>query len=93
MLEVLGFRVIQASDSPDALAKFTSFPQAFRLVLLDPAGDGPHDNDLLAQLRRQRADLPVVLLSGACTEEQTGTICLPKPFTLEDLLATLQTVV
>ncbi len=92
MLEALGFRVIQATDGWDGLATFRAFPQVFRLVLLNVEPAGPGSAEMIAELRALRPDVPVLLL-GAAPQPPCTAACLPRPCTLEDLVAALQPLV
>jgi PAS domain S-box-containing protein len=95
VLEGAGFTVELAADGSEAVRRFTAQPAAYRAVVLDllmPVLDGEH---VLAEMRRQRADLPALLMSGysgrggIAGSERAPTVFLPKPFQRETLLRTL----
>jgi two-component system response regulator CpxR len=75
VLEELGYRIVLASTGHDALEQFAH--QKFDLVVTDykmPRMDG---QELIARLRKQSPDLPVILISGfvdslGLSEESTG---------------------
>jgi CheY-like chemotaxis protein len=75
VLQELGHKVTTASSAADALDCFAA--QKFDLVVTDykmPRMDGL---ELIERLRKQRADLPVILISGfvdtlGLTESNTG---------------------
>jgi CheY-like chemotaxis protein len=75
VLEELGYRIVITSSGHDALEQFAK--QKFDLVVTDykmPRMDG---QELIARLRKQAPDLPVILISGfvdslGLSEESTG---------------------
>ena len=64
-LRSLGFAVTEAAAGPEAVELFRAEPTRFALVLLDLGLGGTDGRDVLAEVRKVRADLPVVLTSGS----------------------------
>jgi len=97
MLTALGFEVLTAADGMEAVALFGTRSREIRAVLLDltmPQMDG---HEAFLELRRLRADVPVILCSGY--DVQQGAVQLPdmsfsgflqKPYRLEELKAVLK---
>ncbi|MFO0745149.1 MAG: two-component regulator propeller domain-containing protein [Myxococcota bacterium] len=91
MLELRGYRIVDA-DAPDkALAAFTGDPAAFDLVLTDvilPSFSGP---ELARRVHQLRPSLPIVLMSGHTRDVVVETMdgsdlrFLKKPFTVDVL--------
>jgi PAS domain S-box-containing protein len=64
MLETLGFAVEIAEDGRRAVERLRQNPGRIDLVLLDLTMPGPDGAATLRELRRVRADLPAILMSG-----------------------------
>jgi predicted ATPase/signal transduction histidine kinase/GAF domain-containing protein/CheY-like chemotaxis protein len=64
VLARLGYEPAPFSDSCAALAAFKAEPRSFDAVITDDVMPGLSGTGLAAQLRRQRPDLPIVLVSG-----------------------------
>lgn len=64
MLESAGYRVLLATDGLDAIEKYRSNAEAVRLALVDLTMPRLSGDDAFRVLRRLRANLPVVLMSG-----------------------------
>jgi PAS domain S-box-containing protein len=100
MVEHLGFSVVAATDGGEAVKLFERLGEHIAFVLLDftmPVMDGPAT---LAELRRLRPDVKVLLASGfdqAETSERCGIerpdAFLQKPYRLATLRETVETVV
>ncbi|MFO0851743.1 MAG: PAS domain S-box protein [Gemmataceae bacterium] len=100
LLERAGFAVELAADGRDGLEAFRRRPEAFAAVLLDltmPHLDGA---DTFRELRRVRADVPVILSSGFGKDDATAGLegkglagFVRKPFRVQELLGTLRAVV
>jgi PAS domain S-box-containing protein len=69
LLTYLGFQVLLAADGDEALNCFRRAPQAVRVVLLDATIPGLPGREVVARLRAEHPDLPVLLSSGYCEEE------------------------
>jgi signal transduction histidine kinase/CheY-like chemotaxis protein len=99
MLERLGFEVVTARDGVEALESFQLHRGEVVCVLLDltmPRMDG---RTALRRLRKQQADLPILLMSGYDSDqvsqrllESGPTAFLNKPFQLDQLQNELQTI-
>ena len=92
-LEAHGFRVLEASSAPEALARVAACDEAIHLVLTDvvmPAMSGP---DLVTALRVARPRIAVLYMSGHVVDalrphiEGAGAAYLQKPFTPRKLVA------
>jgi PAS domain S-box-containing protein len=98
-LEKNGYRVLTASDGTEALAVYTQNMNEIALVLTDiamPYMDGVAE---IRALHKINPSLPVIAASGLTTTEQNAELqslnisaFLPKPFTLEKLLETLDSI-
>jgi len=92
LLTEAGFEVELAADGEAGLARLTNGAGGCALVLLDLTMPGPSGIDVLAEIRRRRIAVPVVLMSGY-TEYEIATVLesdphahfLQKPFTAESL--------
>jgi DNA-binding NtrC family response regulator len=92
----MGFDVTEANDGREAVRIFAADPAGFRLVLLDLTMPHLDGNETLAELRRIRDDVPVVVMSGFSQHEVASQFsgweiagCLQKPFSYETLDETL----
>ena len=92
-LEAEGFEVTVAEDGGDALEHFRAAPDAFDLVLMDVSMPVLTGEQALRDLRRLRADVPVILMSGFDQPTDEGPAApgaaagsLAKPFTRDALL-------
>ena len=96
MLQALGFQVLTAADGLEAVALADGSP-APRAVLLDLTMPHMDGRETLRELRRLRADLPVVLCSGYDVLENADRFAaldfsgfLQKPYRLDDLAQALR---
>ncbi|MEA3132484.1 MAG: hypothetical protein QOG17_330, partial [Gammaproteobacteria bacterium] len=64
VLTRLGYEPVPFSDSHAALAAFQAAPRSFDVVITDDVMPGLTGTALATELRRQRPDLPIVLVSG-----------------------------
>lgn len=86
ILEAAGLTVVLAVDGADAVASFSAAPEVFGAVVLDFEMPGMGGQDALAELRRLRPKLPVILcFSGRQFAEAErfraqGVAVLTKPF-------------
>jgi len=98
MLGKLGYDVLTAHDGAEAVETFETYAHRIRLVISDLEMPRLGGWGLLAAIRRQRPELPVVLTSGhdlsdaiaACCDE-LPPLALSKPYTLESLRQVLET--
>lgn len=90
----LGLEVATAANGPDALARLEAPQDAIDAVLLDLSMPGMDGLAVLAEIRRSRPYLPVLLVSGYADRlppaPDGATRFLPKPFSLETIAAALQ---
>jgi PAS domain S-box-containing protein len=96
-LQLYGYEVLSAANGQEALAIFEQQRQRISVVVSDysmPVMDGP---TLIAALRAQAPDLPIVLTSGLAetlTPEETLSLkvsaVLVKPFTIPTLLQAIE---
>lgn len=91
-LEGLGYQVLTCTSSPEALATFTTTPQAFDLVITDQTMPAMTGEQLIYAMRRLRADIPIILCTGfshtmdASKARAIGcNAFLKKPWTRSDL--------
>ena len=64
VLSRLGYEPVSFSDSHAALAAFEAAPERFDVVVTDEVMPGLTGTGLASVMRRQRPDLPIVLVSG-----------------------------
>lgn len=94
-LQRLGFEVVCARDGNDACTQAERMPVDLRLAVLDVSMPGMDGLQVARALRRQRPDLPIVLMSGFSSQDVAGardarTYFLGKPFQLSELQRTLE---
>ncbi len=92
-----GYTVVTARQGEDGLEKFAAMA-AIDLVVSDvmmPQMDGP---TMIADIRRQRPELPVLFMSGYAEEQLRDSIALPnvaflaKPFSVAQLVEAVATI-
>jgi len=96
-LEAEGFKVLEAVDGVDGLAAFMRHRSSISLILLDWTMPRMGGAEVLAEIRKVAADLPVVLMSGYSQEEATAAFAeedlsgfLSKPCSVRDAVAAVQ---
>jgi two-component system, cell cycle sensor histidine kinase and response regulator CckA len=86
-----GYRVLTAANGEEGRRLFQKHHGEIRLVVTDSAMPVMDGAQTIAALRKERADLPVILASAdADSESETAKIAtafLRKPFSLDELLA------
>jgi DNA-binding response OmpR family regulator len=94
VLRMNGFEIVEAASAASAL---TLFEQAFDLAIVDIFLHDTHGSDLIAALRAQAPDLPVVAISGMTVldfqsdaTKLSDVVCLQKPFRPADLLRAIE---
>ncbi len=99
LLESLGYSVISATKSLEALELFTNNPDAFDLVITDQTMPGMTGMELSEKLLAVRPDIPIILCSGfseAITPEKLRTIgiraIMTKPFVKRDMAQCIRNV-
>jgi len=92
MLERLGYNVVAHASSTDALAAFRADPSAFDVVISDLTMPVMTGAQLALEMRRVRANVPVILSTGYLDRLDPDTAralhareLLIKPYTTEDL--------
>jgi two-component system cell cycle sensor histidine kinase/response regulator CckA len=89
-----GYRVVTATDGAEAISAFGSRASEVRLLLTDSDMPIVGGKALIAALRRQNPDLPVVMISGAENQLDeafglSAVTWLAKPFATETLMVTV----
>jgi len=64
LLTALGYDAVACTSSLDALATFRAAPQAFDVVITDQTMPAMTGASLVAELRRIRPDIPIILCTG-----------------------------
>jgi signal transduction histidine kinase/DNA-binding response OmpR family regulator len=96
MLETFGFRAVRAADGREGLERFEERPGAFALAVVDLAMPLVGGEELAAELRRRRPDLPVLMMSGYSQIELAerfggrGFCFVQKPFGRDGLFAAVR---
>ncbi len=92
MLEDMGFRVLEAATAAAAMASVSPAGGALRGILLDVHIPGAAGRDMVGEIRALRPEVPVLIASGADTEElrqrfqhHGGVGFLPKPYANAEL--------
>ncbi|KAM3115893.1 response regulator [Phormidesmis sp. 146-33] len=98
-LESYEYQVLTATNGREAIDLYARYSQDIRLVLLDlmmPVMDGP---ETIAILKRMNPEIEIVAMSGLSSKSMIGEAAaagvqrfLSKPFTVRELLGTLQEV-
>jgi PAS domain S-box-containing protein len=102
MLQEIGFDTLSASDGREALELMQRIGDRVIAVLLDLSMPHVGGQETLRQLRAQRPQLPIIMMSGY-TEQAVApqvnasgppiTVFLQKPFLAEDLIGVLRPIV
>ena len=97
MLERLGYRVVALLSPTEALARFRADPSAFDVVISDLTMPGLTGAQLACELRRVRANVPVILSTGyldRLNDESVRSLqvreLLIKPYTTEALASAVR---
>lgn len=69
VLEKMGYVVNDFGDGESALAQFNSFRQYFQLVISDYIMSGVDGLELCRLVKKERPDLPVIIMSGSVDKE------------------------
>ena len=99
MLESHGFQVQTAADGFEAIERFQTSPDTIDVVVLDLTMPRMGGEEALRGLRRIRADVPVILVSGYNEQEVSNRFVgkglagfIQKPFQTSTLISTLRSV-
>ena len=94
ILEEVGFRILLAKDGGEAVALFRQHTGQLVLILLDVTMPVMNGDEVYAEIRRVREDVPVVLTSGYTESDAAGRFAehppsgfIQKPFLPEALIA------
>jgi CheY-like chemotaxis protein len=97
MLEDMGFRAVEAATAAAAISRIDPAEGALQAVLLDVHIPGAVGRDMVQEIRALHPDVPVLIASGADTEElrrrfdRHGSIdFLPKPYANAELRRALE---
>ncbi|MFB2897757.1 PAS domain S-box protein [Aerosakkonemataceae cyanobacterium BLCC-F50] len=99
LLETHGYKVISASDGQQAIATYKQIKEKISLVLLDMMMPNMDGSCTINELQKINPNLEIIAMSGltinagnaeAASQQVKGF--LSKPFTTEELLVTIQTV-
>jgi len=98
MLSFLGFEPVGAAGGMDGVARFEESPADWQAVLLDLAMPERDGVQVLGELRRWAARVPVIVCSGYAEHDVLQSFgndpapagFLPKPFTLRELQQALR---
>ncbi|HJT90042.1 MAG TPA: response regulator [Bryobacteraceae bacterium] len=94
VLEREGYEVIEAGGSAEALGILAE--KSADLLLTDVVMPDMNGLELAAQVHKLYPQLPVVFMTGFAEEYRdvlTGTVCLPKPFKVGELLSIVENVI
>jgi CheY-like chemotaxis protein len=92
-LGLLGYRVLTAADGEQALAKLREHTDEIDVVVTDQTMPNLLGHQLAEAIKLERADLPVVLMSGAGRPVTDAVDCfVDKPFTLPALAQAVRSV-
>ncbi|MBI2354961.1 MAG: PAS domain S-box protein [Deltaproteobacteria bacterium] len=93
MLEEFGYRVIEAADGEEALARFAENRDSVRVVILDVIMPGMNGKEVYDALRKTKPELRALFISGYAADiinrtvmKEEGLHLLQKPVTLNELL-------
>lgn len=96
-LEFVGFTILTSSNGSEGLKFFKRDAHEFSLVILDLTLPDLSGEEVLNRMRRVRADIPVILISGYNEQVLTNRFAekglvyfVPKPFTPQTLIAKLK---
>jgi len=99
MSEFCGWRAITATNGREAVELFTRRTNEIHCVVLDLTMPGMDGEETLAELRRIRADIPVILASGYRVEEIKKRFAgkglaayIQKPYELTTFTSTLKAI-
>ena len=90
-LELEGYRVLEAGTLADARSMVAA--ERVDVALLDVHVGADDGRDFLRELRAERPEVQIALLSGSAAREQIAReeadALIPKPFVLEEMLSTV----
>jgi len=89
-----GYRVIEARDGDEAVARFEEQPNDIHIAVIDQTMPGRDGFEALAAIRASAPELPAVLMSGspiACEAADARAGFVAKPFDPFDLARIVRT--
>jgi len=100
VLKEYGYRVIEAVDGKDALAKFRDYKKSISLVIIDVIMPGMNGRELYTEISRLKSGMKVIFSSGYTesvlpegVKELDGLPFLSKPFVPDQLLRSVRNVI
>ena len=94
-----GYRVVTAGNGHEALECWREHRHELDAIITDVAMPGMDGPELIAALRADGVDIPIIVASGYVTDEGAGRLLeaateffVSKPFSSETLLTTLRGV-
>ncbi len=98
-LETLGYRVLAAEDSQQAMALFAEHAETIALLLTDVVMPGMNGRVLGDRLRESKPDLPILFMSGYTDDEilrhgvsESNHELIAKPFSRESLASRIRKI-
>jgi CheY-like chemotaxis protein len=91
-LTAFGYRVLTATNGAEALAQFRAHADEVRLLITDSAMPVMDGHQAVAELRKLKPGLPVILTSGELEADKADGVVVNKPFALEELLTAIHKV-
>ena len=91
-LTAFGYRVLTATDGAEAIAQFRQHAGEVRLFITDSAMPVMDGHLAIAELRKLKPGLPVILTSGEADADKAGAVVVNKPFALEELLTAIHRI-
>ncbi len=88
-LTAFGYRVLTATNGAEAVAQFRAHAEEVRLFITDSAMPVMDGHQAVAELRKLRPGLPVILTSGELEADKADGVAVSKPFALEELLSAI----
>jgi PAS domain S-box-containing protein len=99
-LTAAGYTVLAAPDGPAALELAAQYPETIDLLLSDVVMPGMLGDELATHLHERRPAVKVLFMSGYAGDLmnrygvlQTGVTVLPKPFTSDEVLRGIRTII
>jgi len=97
LLQHEGFDAVEAADGQQAINTFREMPNSFDCVVLDFSMPKLNGEEVFRELRAQRPDVPIILMSGFTEQELLDrfrganlTKAIQKPFLIDELIASIR---
>ncbi len=91
-LTAFGYRVLTATNGVEAVVQFRAHVEEVRLFITDSAMPVMDGNQAVAELRKLKPGLPVILTSGELDADKADGVVVNKPFALEELLGAIHKI-